>query len=291
MGDSGGVHGRDHSCHGPDPSSKLEDTCRDLWLAWRLARKPGLRARFDDSPEISDTKRDRVESCRIHIERDASKKGGPCEGGRSREGPGGRTEGQPKVKKVWDPWAEDEPVFGHRERRHALSRHPGTPPCGNLAVQDPADPSGRSPANAGASKGRGMNRPGRTRDGNASDASGTGSALPDALVPLARPPRVELDLGASGGWTFGLVERASRRGFETTIAERPSGTHDFLRAGRKIKALVMPHREAVLVLAVKVLWVDPSPSPDGPRRAQLALVSPAPSALGRWVEIVEGARV
>jgi len=274
MSDSGGVNGRNDSCRKPDPRSKLEDTCRDLWLAWRLARKPGLRARFDDTPEIVDTKQDRVESCRIHIERDPGRKGGAFVEGSSREGPGGRTEGQPRVKKDWDPWAEDEPVFGHRERRHALSRHPGTPPCGNLAVQDPAAMGGRPSSNAGIPGGR-----------------GTGGALPDALVPLARPPRIELDLGASGGWTFGMVERASRKGFETTIAERPSGTRDFLRAGRKIKALVMPHREAVLALTVRVLWVDPSPSPDGMRRAQLALVSPAPAALGRWVEIVEGARV
>jgi len=273
MGDSGGAHKKD-TYRKPDPRSELEDTCRDLWLAWRLARKPGLRARFDDSPEILDTKRNRVESCRIRIERDVNREVGPCDAGRSREGPGGRTEGQPKVKKVWDPWAEDEPVFGHRERRHALSRHPGTPPCGNLAVQHPAVTGGRLSSNVGIPGGR-----------------GTGGALPDALVPLARPPRVELDLGASGGWTFGMVERASRRGFETTIAERPGGTRDFLRAGRKIKALVMPHREAVLALTVRVLWVDPSPSPDGHRRAQLALVTPGPAALGRWMEIVEGARV
>ena len=65
----------------------------------------------------------------------------------------------------------------------------------------------------------------------------------------------------------------------------------FLDARRKIKALVMPHREAVLALTVRVLWVDPSPSPDGHRRAQLALVTPGPAALGRWMEIVEGARV
>jgi len=286
MGDSVGVDKRKNSYRRPDPRSKLEDTCRDLWLAWRLARKPGLRARFDDSPEPSSTKEHSVESCRIRIERDLSKKGGPCIGRRSIEGPGGRTEGKPKVKKVWDPWAEDEPIFGNRERRHALSRHPGTPPCGNLAVQHPDDAGDADVAERGDAA-----TPRRARDHNASDAGGTNCVLPDALVPLARPPRVELDLGASGGWTFGLVERASRKGFETTIAERPCGTRDFLQAGRRIKALVMPHREAVLALTVRVLWVDPSPSSDGLRRAQLALVTPGPAALNRWMEIVEGARV
>jgi hypothetical protein len=234
----------------------LEDTCSDLWLAWRLSRKPSLSARFDDSSDVSDKKRSPIESSRIRIERDPGKKSGPSVD----DNPVGRAEEPPDVKKVWDPWAEDEPVFGKRERQHALSRHPGTPPCGNLAVQDPTSAGGSAPREL------------------------------SALASLDKPLRVELELGASGPWTFGLVERASRTGFEMRLDGNQTGTRDLVQAGRKIKVLVAPHGDVAFVLQARVLWISPSSSPDSPMRAQLALITESASVLSRWVKAIEKAR-
>lgn len=260
MKDSSSARGQKTSSQRPGHRSKLEDTCGDLWLAWRLARKPSLRARFDDSPDSSDRKRQSVESCRIHIERDPGRQGGPSVETRPHDNPVNRAEEPPEVKKVWDPWAEDEPVFGSRERLHALSRHPGTPPCGNLAVQDPKN------------------------------AGGSARREPNGLALLDRPLRVEIQLGSSGQWIFGLVERASRTGFETSIGGSSLGDRGFVPAGNKVKVLVTPHGEEAFVLSATVLWVDPSPGPDGPTRAQLALVTSDPAALGRWAEAVKKAQ-
>ncbi|MHC5054465.1 MAG: hypothetical protein ACYTKD_07090 [Planctomycetota bacterium] len=240
------------------------------------AHRRSLRARFDDAADVSGRKRRSVESCRIRIERDPGRAGGPQVEGRSSSDHGNRTEGQPKVEKVWDPWAEDGPVFGDRGRRHALSRHPGTPPCGNLAVQGPEGLAASAP---------------REPDASTSDAGRAPVALPDALVPLKMPLRVELELGFSGRWTFGLVERASRTGFEARLGGRSVGTRDFVLAGRRVKVLVTPHGTGgPFVLPARVLWVDPPPGPDGPMRAQLAIATSDPAALGRWAEVVEKAR-
>ncbi len=257
MDDSSGVRGQKKSSR---PRSKLEDTCRDLWLAWRLARKPSLMAHFDDSPDASDKRQQSVESRRVRIERNPNRQSGPSIEERPHDNPVDRTEEPPEVKKVWDPWAEDEPVFGRRERQHALSRHPGTPPCGNLAVQHPTDEGG--PAHR----------------------------KPNALVLLDRPLRVEIELGFLGQWIFGFVERASRTGFETRISGSSLGVRGFVPAGSKVKVLVTPHGEEAFVLSATVLWVDPSPGPDGPTRAQLALVTSDPAVLGRWAETVKKAR-
>jgi hypothetical protein len=105
------------------------------------------------------------------------------------------------------------------------------------------------------------------------------------------PLRVELELGFSGRWTFGLVERASRTGFEARLGGRSVGTRDFVLAGRRVKVLVTPHGTGgPFVLPARVLWVDPPPGPDGPMRAQLAIATSDPAALGRWAEVVEKAR-
>jgi hypothetical protein len=240
------------------------------------AHRRSLRARFDDAADASGRKLRSVESCRIRIERDPGRAGGPQVEGRPSSDHGNRTEGQPKVEKVWDPWAEDGPVFGDRGRRHALSRHPGTPPCGNLAVRPPADAVASAPS--------------RDPD-KASGADAAGGAVPDALCPLERPLRVELELGSSGRWTFGLVERASRMGFEARLGGRSVGTRDFVPAGRRVKVLVTPHGSGgPFVLPARVLWVAPPPGPDGPMRAQLAIVTSDPEALARWAEVVEKAR-
>ncbi len=232
------------------------------------SRKRGRHAKFEGE----------VESCRIHIEHDPGRTGGPHAGVRPQDDHGNRAEEQPKVRKVWDPWAEDEPVFGSRERRHALSRHPGTPPCGNLAVQHPDDAVAPAPSREAGD--------GDDTD-TASGADAAGDAVPDALCPLESPLRVELELGFSGRWTFGLVERASRTGFEARLGGRAVGTRDFVLAGRRVKVLVTPHGPGgSFVLPARVLWVDPPPGPDGPMRAQLALMTEDPAALERWVDVV-----
>ena len=87
-----------------------------------------------------------------------------------------------------------------------------------------------------------------------------------------------------------MIERASRTGFETRISGSALGDRKFVRAGSKVKVLVTPHGEKAFVLSARVLWVDPSPGPDGPTRAQLALVTSDPEALGRWADAVKKAR-
>lgn len=156
-----------------------------------------------------------------------------------------RFESKPKV---WDPWAEPEPIFGPREIRHALSPHPGTPPFGNVAVTGPA---GRKD-----------------------------------LRQLGTPVRVEIGLERCGRWTCGLCVRASEEALEVAIGGRSVGTRDFLVAGRHVRLLVTPRGAGAFSLKAKVLSVESPQDPSGAVRAELSLDSQDPAARARWMALL-----
>jgi len=247
MVDPDGILGRSGNSGEPRPRAKFSDPRRNRCSVWNVARGNSLRAPFDGGSH-----QDRVD----------------------------RTEEAPSVNKVWDPWAEDEPVFGNRERRHALSRHPGTPPCGNLAVQDP---TGAGEADAAPSL------PG-SEDKTVGEDGGE-PRLPKELVVLVRPLRIEIELGSSGRWVCGLVERASRTGLEAKLEEWPVRNRSLIPSRLQVKMLVTPHGESSFVLRARVLWIDPSASPGEPTGTQLALVTTDPAVLARWLKAVASARV
>ena len=172
-----------------------------------------------------------------------------------------------KPAKELDPWAEDEPIFGSRGRAHALSRRPGTPPCGNLAVQPPLCPGG---------------------DSAAQDLK--------ALVQLAEVVRVEIELERGGRWACGIIRRASACGLEVALGGRSVGARDLLRAGRRVRLLVSPRAEPGFVIGALVLWVD-SPAeaglqsgPGGAVRAQLAVEAGDAAITELWEGFVDRAK-
>ncbi len=175
-----------------------------------IGRVRGLRAKFEDRS----IKLGRTDA----LKRSRQPSAGPPERG--------------KPAKELDPWAEDEPIFGPRGHAHALSRLPGTPPCGNLAVQSPLYPGG---------------------DSAAQDLK--------ALFQLAEAVRVELELEPGGRWTCGIVRRASACGLEVALGGGSVDTRDFLQAGRRVRLLVSPRAEPGFVIGARVLWVEPPAEP------------------------------
>ncbi|MHC4505992.1 MAG: hypothetical protein ACYTFI_22080 [Planctomycetota bacterium] len=167
-----------------------------------------------------------------------------------------------------DPWAPDDSLLGERARRHALSRRPGTPPCGNLAVQVPA---GFVLAYRGSS-------------------AKAAEADRKALAPLSEMLRVEIELVECRRWTCGLAERASGRGLEVTLGGRSVGTRDFLQAGRKVNILVTPPAGSVFEITGRIVWVDAPDRPGGAMRAQILVDTSDARTLGQWERIVDRAR-
>ncbi|MHC4202408.1 MAG: hypothetical protein ACYSU0_20640 [Planctomycetota bacterium] len=167
-----------------------------------------------------------------------------------------------------DPWAPDDSLLGERARRHALSRRPGTPPCGNLAVQVPA---GFVLAYRGSS-------------------AKAAEADRKALAPLSEMLRVEIELVECRRWTCGLAERASGRGLEVTLGGRSVGTRDFLQAGRKVNILVTPPAGSGFEITGRIVWVDAPDRPGGAMRAQILVDTSDARTLGQWERIVDRAR-
>lgn len=173
-----------------------------------------------------------------------------------------------------DPWAQDGPAFGERARKHALSGRPGTPPCGNLAVQVP---QGYVLAYRGSS-------------------AKAAEADRKALAPLAETLRVELELECSPPtgdgrtrWFSGLALMASSRGLEVTLGRRSAGTRELLQPGRRANLLVTPPMGSVFEIAARVIRADPSREPGGPLRVQILVDSSDARALGHWESVVDRA--
>lgn len=172
-----------------------------------------------------------------------------------------------------DPWALDGPSFGERARKHALSGRPGTPPCGNLAVQVP---QGYVLAYRGSS-------------------AKAAEADRKALAPLAETLRVEIELecprtGKSRTtWVSSLALMASSRGLEVTLGRRSAATRELLEPGRRVNLLVTPPMGSVFEIAARVIRADPSPEPGGPLRVQILVDSSDARALGHWESVVDRA--
>lgn len=177
-------------------------------------------------------------------------------------GPPDQSRGSTTAGRKLDPWAEEEPVFGHRETAHALSTHPGTPPCGNLAVEPP---SGHLPSPPGVP---------------------TAAPRPaKGLVRLRRPVRAEIETGLTPAWVFGLVERASMSGMEINVMDPPPG----FSPGRRdeVRVLVTPRAGAGFVVRARFVQYRVSDR-GGSARGQLLLTERGDWSLSQWAAVVQG---
>lgn len=167
------------------------------------------------------------------------------------------------------PWAKNEPLFGEQGRKHALSGRPGTPPCGNLAVQVPA---GFVLAYRGSS-------------------AEAAEADRKALAPLAETVRVEIEIDRGRRWTCGFALLASSRGLEVTLGGCSADARDLLQVGRRVDLFVTPRVGSVCEIAARIIRVDPPRSPDGgPVRVQILVDASDAKALGQWERVVDRAR-
>jgi len=222
----------------------------------------GMRARFEPHELGQSDPHTRARTSRLTLGPDPGRSGGIESASGPQSSPRGQAGVQQKVKKVWDPWAEPEPIFGPREIRHALSPRPGTPPFGNVAV--PCPPRARG-------------QPGE-------------QSAPGGLEALTEAVRVEIGLEHCGRWTCGLCARASEEALEVALGTRSVGTRDFLVAGRRVRLLVTPRLSQPFALQARVICVEPPPEPDGAVLVELAIDTQDPAALSRWGALVGGRR-
>jgi len=174
------------------------------------------------------------------------------------------------IQPEFEPWAADEPRFGARGRRHALSGTPGTPPWGNLAVGGPqAEAAPSAPQGASTT----LNRRGLS-----------------GLVHMSEALRVEIEIEGSGRWTYGLCEWASSRGLEVRLGGRGVGTRDFLQAGRRVRVLVAPRGLPSVSFNARVLSVEAPLPPGGAIRIYLAVFGSKPEDLRSWERLFKGMR-